>query len=88
MGFHFLNNSIEFEYLKDSYEYDTISPANYCISTLKKINKRIKQGEIIVITRDEERFTKGRTDIINNEEDFKKWLREVYRGFENILDDN
>ena len=54
MGFHFLNSNIEFEYLKDSYEYVTLSRANQGISALKKIHKRIKQGEVIVIIRKED----------------------------------
>ena len=86
MGYQFIVENVEIEYLTNSWEYDTQSPANWCTSALKKINEHLEQGSQVTIIQKDEKLEKQKIYIIKNQEELKDWLKNVFKGFENIFD--
>lgn len=86
MGHSFYIDDKMILWLGRSEEYDTLSPYKFCANDLFRINNRIKQGEIIQIVSQVDN-TVPDTYLIKTTEDFKTWVKEVFKGgFEYYLE--
>jgi hypothetical protein len=79
MGHNFYIDDKEIMYLNCSGEYDTLSPFRLCANELFRINNRLKNGETIKVISEVD-DTGAQTYLIKTPDDFKTWVKKVFKG--------